>query len=100
MVKMNGSELTAELTAQELEELEAAERLPVCYDDDSPEMTPEMLSQFRRVGDADRTKQTVSIRLSPETLRIARGYGKGYTSFLSRLLDIAIRDEQLVRKCI
>lgn len=48
----------------------------------------------------ERNKQTVSLRLSPKTLKIAKSYGKGYTSFLSRLLDEAIQDEELVRKCI
>ena len=30
----------------------------------------------------------------------AKQYGKGYTGLLSRLLDIAINDEELVKKCI
>ena len=30
----------------------------------------------------------------------AKQYGKGYTGLLSRLLDAAIDDEELVRKCI
>ena len=30
----------------------------------------------------------------------AKQYGKGYTGFLSRLLDEAIKNEEMVRKCI
>ena len=48
----------------------------------------------------DNTKPTISLRISPVTLQKAKQYGKGYTGLLSRLLDVAINDEELVRKCI
>ena len=94
------NELTAELTTEEIRELEAAEKMPPVFDEDSPEMTAEQLLQFKRMNHENRIKQTVSLRLSPDTLKKAKQYGKGYTSFLSRLLDAAIDDEELVRKCI
>lgn len=100
MAKIMMNELHAELTAEEVRELEAvAEKTPV-FDEDSPAMTVEQLMQFKRMNHENRTKQTISLRVSPATLKKARQYGKGYTSFLSRLLDIAIDDEELVRKCI
>lgn len=94
------NELTAELTPEEIRELEAAEKMTPVFDEDSPEMTAEQLLQFKRMNHENRTKQTISLRLSPDTLKKAKQYGKGYTSFLSRLLDEAINDEELVRKCI
>ncbi len=100
MVKMSIKDLDRTLSAEEARELEAAERLRPVFDEDSPEMTADMLQQFKRMNQEERSKQTVSLRLSPKTLRIAKSYGKGYTSFLSRLLDEAIKDESLVRKCI
>lgn len=100
MAKMNLNELNQELTAEELAELDAAAALSPIFDDDSPEMTAEMLLQFKRIRQEERNKQTVSLRLSPSTLKKAKMYGKGYTSFLSRLLDEAIKDDSLVRKCI
>ena len=60
----------------------------------------EMLAQFKKVRQEERTKKTVSLRLSSATLKKAKEYGKGYTSFLSRLLDLAIQDESMVRKCL
>ena len=63
-------------------------------------MTAEQLLQFKRINRENRTKQTISLRISPDTLKKAKQYGKGYTSLLSRLLDIAINDEELVRRCI
>ncbi len=100
MVKMNGNELVPELTTEELFELEQAASKPVVYDEDSPEMTQEMLMQFKRMNKAERVKQTVSLRLSPSTLSKAKALGKGYTSVLSRLLDLAINDEDMLKKCL
>ena len=100
MVKMSIKDLDRTLSDEEMHELEAAEQLHPVFDADSPEMTADMLQQFKRMNQEDRNKQTVSLRLSPKTLKIAKSYGKGYTSFLSRLLDEAIQDESLVRKCI
>ncbi|MGM9590560.1 MAG: BrnA antitoxin family protein [Aristaeellaceae bacterium] len=100
MVKMSIKDLDRTLSSEERQELEAAEQMHPVFDADSPEMTAEMLQQFKRMSREDRNKQTVSLRLSPRTLKIAKSYGKGYTSFLSRLLDEAIQNEELVRKCI
>ena len=100
MAKISMSELDTALSIEELEELETAEHKIPVFDEDSPEMTPEMLLQFKRMGTQNRNKQTVSLRLSPKTLNLAKAYGKGYTTFLSRLLDEAINDERLVKKCL
>ena len=100
MVKMTLNDLMQTPSEEELRELEAAEAMAPVFDEDSPEMTAEQLIQFKRMHREDRNKQTVSLRLSPDTLKKAKAYGKGYTSFLSRLLDAAIEDEALVRKCV
>lgn len=99
MVKMSIKDLDRTLSSEEMQEIEAAEQRHPVFDTDSPEMTADMLQQFKRMSQEERNKQTVSLRLSPKTMRIAKSYGKGYTSFLSRLLDEAIQDEALVRKC-
>ncbi len=100
MVRMNGNELQQPLTAEERREIEAAAAGTPAFDDESPEMDTAQLAQFRRTFGEDRTRPTVSIRLSRQTYNKARSYGKGYTAFLSRLLDEAIKDEELVRKCV
>ncbi len=100
MAKITMNELQAELSAEEMRELEEAEHKEPVYDEDAPAMTMEQLLQFKRMNHENRTKQTISLRISPATLNKAKQYGKGYTSFLSRLLDYAINDEELVRKCI
>ena len=100
MVKMKLSELSKELTEEERLELEAAEKKEPVFDDDSPLMMKEQLMQFKRINHENRTKPTISLRISPATLKKAKQYGKGYTGLLSRLLDAAIDNEELVRKCI
>ena len=93
-------ELDTPLTAEELRELETAATKRPVFDEDSPAMSMEQLMQFKRINRENRTKPTVSLRISPSALQKAKRYGKGYTGFLSRLLDAAIDDEELLRKCI
>ena len=100
VVKMTMNELKQELTEEEIRELNAAEKKEPVFDEDSPAMMHEQLMQFKRVNHENRTKPTISLRISPATLKKAKEYGKGYTGLLSRLLDAAINDEELVRKCI
>ena len=100
MVKMKLNDLNTELTEEELLELEAAEGKEPVFDSDSPLMMKEQLMMFKRVNRENRTKPTISFRISPAILKKAKQYGKGYTGLLSRLLDAAIEDDDLVRRCI
>ena len=100
MVKMTLNDLGKELTSSELLELEAAENVKPVFDEDSPAMSKEQLMQFKRTNHKNRVKPTISLRISPSTLQKAKQYGRGYTSLLSRLLDIAIDDEEMIRRCI
>ena len=85
--------LPTELTEQELAELESAEHMPITFDEDSPEMTADMLKQFHRMD-------SVNIKLSPENMKKVKSFGKDYPEILSRLLDLAINDTELLKKCI
>ena len=88
------------ITPEETEMLERAGKAPVVFDEDSPELTAEELKEFHRVSDqnrSERNKQTVTLRLSPQALRKARSLGKGYTSVLSRILEGALRDNDVIR---
>ncbi len=90
-------------TQEQLEEIKRASSLPFIYDEDSPELTSEQLKEFAIVAKLqreERKKQVLSLRVSPNTLKIAKTLGKGYTSVLSRILDEAIKDTELVRKCL
>ena len=65
MVKMKLSDLNAELTEEELRELDEAEKKEPIFDDDSPLMMKEQLMQFKRINHENRTKPTISLRISP-----------------------------------
>lgn len=62
------------ITPEEIEQLEKAGKMPIVFDEDSPELTEADLKKFRRVSKAnrlERNKQTVTLRLSPQALRKA-----------------------------
>lgn len=100
---VRGCDVDLTPSSEEVEIMEAAEKLPIIYDNDSPEMTPEMLAEFKSLYKdfiPERNKKTVSLRLSPSTFAKAKALGKGYTSVLSRLLDLALNDPEMVKKCL
>ena len=88
------------ITPEEIEMLKTASKAPIVFDEDSPELTEEDLKGFRRVSEENRqnrNKQTVTLRLSPQALRKAKSLGKGYTSVLSRILEGALSDNDVIR---
>ena len=89
------------LTPEQLSMMRAAIDAPVNYDEELPKQTAEQLAQFRRLSEikrAERRKQNVTLRLSSAALEKARSLGKGYTSVLSRILENALNDPELIRK--
>ena len=100
MVKKNIN-VTGKLSAEQIHMLEKAEEMPIVYDEDSPELSDEELSQFKRISEIrneNRRKQTVTLRLSPNALKKAKSLGKGYTSVLSRILEAALNDNEIIKR--
>ncbi len=109
-------DIYAHLTDEQKEDLKKAEETPVVFDDDCPELTSEQLSDFTRATEPfsveelknlkeiseqrkqDRVKQTVAIRLSPQAAAKAKSLGKGYTSVLSRILENALSDNEIIKR--
>lgn len=88
-------------TKEEIEEIKAAAKLPISYDDDSPELTEEQYAAMAKEARKQRkTKPVIALRISLATLEKAKATGKGYTGFLSRLLDNAINDPDLVARSL
>ena len=90
-------------TQAQIKEIELAASLPVVLDEDAPELTLEQYAEMAEIARnrrSQRVKPVVALRVSPETLEKAKATGKGYTGFLSRLLDNAINDPQMVRKSL
>ena len=88
-------------TEDQIREIEAASAMPVVPDEDAPELTLEQYAEMAAMARNRRNNQVkpvVSLRISISTLEKAKATGKGYTGFLSRLLDNAINDPQMVAK--
>ena len=93
-------DLNEPLTAEQKQMLETLKEKPVQPDEDCPELTAEQLSQLARISEIrrdERRKQTVTLRLSPQALKTAKSLGKGYTSVLSRILENALTDMELIK---
>lgn len=93
-------DLNAPLTDEQKQMLKALKDRPIEFDEDCPELTEEQLSQFKRVSEehrAERRKQTVTLRLSPQALKKAQSLGKGYTSVLSRILENVLSDNEVIK---
>lgn len=100
IVRIKAKDIDPRLTKEEKQQLRRAAKMPIVFDEDCPELTEEELKQFKRLYKTDRRKKLVSLRISDKSLKKAKSLGKGYTSFLSRLIDCAINDENIVKKCL
>lgn len=90
-------------TEAQIREIEQASARPAEPDEDAPELTLEQYAEMAVIARSRRSQQVkpvVALRISPETLEKAKATGKGYTGFLSRLLDNAINDPQMVSKSL
>ena len=91
------------LTKAQIKRLDALKDRPIVFDEDSPEYTYEELEEMRLAAikkRAEQRKEVVAIRLSPDTIKKAKSLGKGYTSFLSRLIENAINDKDIVSRSL
>lgn len=90
------------LTDEQLKMLEEVENTPVVIDDDAPDISDEQLIKFAQLARQQRqkksVKQTVSIKISPRAFQKAKSLGKGYTSVLSRILESALADNEIIRQ--
>jgi uncharacterized protein (DUF4415 family) len=94
-------DVTKNPSPKQLEMLSKAEKLPVYVDDEYPEFSEIELLQFKRISNerrADRQKQTVTLRLSSQALLKAKSLGKGYTSVLSRILENALDNPDIIKR--
>ena len=90
-------------TEAQIHEIERAASMPILSDEDAPELTLDQYAEMAAIAKKRRSKPAkpvIALRISPETLEKAKATGKGYTGFLSRLLDNAINDPHLVSKSL
>lgn len=89
-----GQEPTEE---QRLEITEAAKRTPH-YDEDAPELSLEQMQRYRKAAIDKKNKTAVTLELSKENMDKAHSFGNEYRTVLSRLLELALNDKDLIKK--
>ena len=99
------------LTPEQIQELEAMEKAPIVYDEDCPEESYEHMvemfeksKEWREERKRKRMMQMVqleplslSLDVLPTTVRAAEKYG---AAVMGRLLDLAVQDEAMLKKCL
>ena len=101
MITRKTIDVNEPLTEAQAKMLDAMETQPTVPDDDCPEYSEAELLQMMQLAAerrTDRQKQTVTLRLSPTALRKARSLGKGYTSVLSRVLESALSNPEIIQR--
>jgi len=87
----------AELTSKELQEIENAKKLPVVYDEDSPELTEEMEKAFIAARKAKPYRGVpLTLYLSPVTIEKAKKMGADYVTILGKMVDKAVEEYRAV----
>ena len=82
---------------QRMEIREAAKRVPL-YDEDAPELSMEQMQRYRKAAIDKKAKTAVTLELSKENMDKAHSFGKEYRTVLSRLLELAMDDKDLIEK--
>ena len=94
-------DITAMPNTEQIAMLARAAEMEVPTDSEYPEFSEDELKQFKLISEQrkiDRQKQTVTLRLSPQTLSKAKSLGKGYTTVLSRILESALDNTELIKR--
>ena len=93
MAKIIMNSVDPVLTDQEFSELSIAEKKPIVYDEDSPKLSAEQLKQFIRFD-------SIPLRISEDNIKRVISFGDKKIGILDRLLNIALKDDELVNRCI
>lgn len=84
---------TATLTDKEKKLLAEARRLPIIYDEDSPELTDDMEKAFAAARKARPYQgEPLTIYVSSTTIEKVKSMGADYLAILGRLLDKAVEE--------
>lgn len=93
MGRISMKDLSDTLTKEEEKEIDEASKKPIVYDDDSPRMTESMLQQFHRFNE-------VPVYISDTNRATVKSFGSKYKEVLSRLINMALNDTDMVKKCL
>ena len=86
------------LTPEQIKMLEEVEKRPITFDEDCPELTDEQLSKAYRAS--ERKKPSVNIEVSPQTMEKVKALGNSSPSILSKLFEMAINNNDMLKQCM
>ena len=90
------NDFTKGLSTEQIKELEEASKKTIVFDEDCPEINPELLEKLKFWTEERKQKQrkeNVTIRLSPNVINTAKKIGKGYTSIMADIIETVFSDE-------
>jgi uncharacterized protein (DUF4415 family) len=90
-------------TKKQLGEMKEGAKRKIVFDEDSPELSKKQIAEFAALAKKrreEKRKPVLALRISPSTMKFAKSLGKGYTGVLSRILDEAVKDPDIVKKCL
>ncbi|MDR1388821.1 MAG: hypothetical protein LBJ31_02465 [Treponema sp.] len=90
----------AKPAGKQIERIRKAARQPVTFDEDCPELTTGQLGQLIEAARLRNLKQTVGLRLNPQTIEQYKAFGKGYTRVMASVLEYAIKNPSLIKKAL
>lgn len=103
MRRQKGGEHNTMVIRRQMPQQEVKTPTPVNTEQTVQKMTAEQYEEFAAIAEQkreERKKQVLTLRVSPSTMNKAKALGKGYTGILSRLLELALDDPEMVRKCL
>lgn len=88
---------TSVLTNEEKRILAKAKKLPVVYDEDSPELTDEMEKAFMAARkETPYRGEPLTLYISPATMKKIKNMGEDYVAILGKLLDQAVDEYNMI----
>jgi uncharacterized protein (DUF4415 family) len=87
-------------TKTQIKEIMAAEKMPITYTDDAPQLTVKELAEFKQVNAESRKKVPCTLRISKKSLEWWKSLGDGYTAAMARMLEDAQNHPSILKKII
>lgn len=91
------------LTEQQKKQIEELDKRPIVFDEDCPELTDQQIKEIAAMAAqqrAERRRPLLTVRVKPETLEKVKALGKGYTGIVGRLVDMAVNNPELLKRCL
>ena len=85
-------------TIDQINEIKAASMREYTADDEAPELSVNQLKQFKTAAEKRHNKNQITLTLSDEEMKTAKGFGANYREILGRLLALAMKDQEILGK--